>query len=70
ARDLSFELEGAIRAGVHSAHNEPDWLQAHWPTHAALIHHGYDLVAACWATPPGEMLANPDRWERCFTSRA
>jgi Fusaric acid resistance protein-like len=69
ARDLSFELEGAIRAGVHSAHNEPDWLQAHWPAHAALIHHGYDLVAACWATPPGEMLADPDRWERCFSGK-
>lgn len=70
ARDLSFELEGAIRAGVDSAHNEPDWLQSYWPAHAALIHHGYDLVAACWATPPGEMLADPDRWERCFSSNA
>lgn len=70
ARDLSFELEGAIRAGVDSAHNEPDWLQPYWPAHAALIHHGYDLVAACWATPPGEMLADPDRWERCFSSNA
>lgn len=68
ARDLSFELEGAIRAGVDSAHDEPEWLQMHWPAHAALIHHGYDLVAACWATPPGEMLADADRWERCFTS--
>ncbi|MGH3953763.1 MAG: FUSC family protein [Mycobacterium sp.] len=67
ARDLSFELEGAIRAGVDSAHNEPEWLQSQWPAHAALIHHGYDLVAACWATPPGEMLADPDRWERCFS---
>lgn len=70
ARDLSFELEGAIRAGVDSAHNEPDWLQSYWPAHAALIHHGYDLVAACWATPPGEMLADPDRWERCFSCNA
>ncbi|WP_078281345.1 FUSC family protein [Mycobacteroides franklinii] len=70
ARDLSFELEGAIRAGVDSAHNEPDWLQSYWPAHAALIHHGYDLVAACWATPPGEMLADPDRWERCFSGNA
>lgn len=68
ARDLSFELEGAIRAGVDTAHNEPTWLQSHWPAHAALIHHGYDLVAACWATPPGQMLADPDRWERCFSS--
>ncbi|ALR11694.1 hypothetical protein BST43_18315 [Mycobacteroides saopaulense] len=68
ARDLSFELEGAIRAGVDTAHNEPAWLQSHWPAHAALIHHGYDLVAACWATPPGQMLADPDRWERCFSS--
>lgn len=70
ARDLSFELEGAIRAGVDTAHNEPEWLQSHWPAHAALIHHGYDLVAACWATPPGEMLADPDRWARCFNSNA
>jgi len=70
ARDLSFELEGAIRAGVDSAHNEPDWLQSYWPAHAALIHHGYDLVAACWATPPGQMLADPDGWERCFSSNA
>ncbi|MUM17574.1 FUSC family protein [Mycobacterium sp. CBMA271] len=68
ARDLSFELEGAIRAGVESAHNEPEWLQQRWPVHAALIHHGYDLVAACWATPPGEMLGDTDRWERCFSS--
>ncbi|WP_078326274.1 FUSC family protein [Mycobacteroides salmoniphilum] len=67
ARDLSFELEGAIRAGVDSAHNEPEWLQSRWPAHAALIHHGYDLVAACWATPPDVMLADPDRWERCFS---
>ncbi|MEU9809151.1 FUSC family protein [Mycobacterium sp. NPDC050853] len=70
ARDLSFELEGAIRAGVDSAHDESEWLQVHWPAHAALIHHGYDLVAACWATPPGEMLADADRWEQCFSTNA
>lgn len=70
ARDLSFELEGAIRAGVDSAHDEPEWTQAHWPAHAALIHHGYDLVAVCWATPPGQMLADPDRWERRFRGEA
>lgn len=66
SRDLTFELEGAIRAAIDSAHDEPIWLQTRWPAHALLIHRGYDLMAACWATPPGLMLTGADRWESLF----
>ncbi|WP_318307100.1 FUSC family protein [Amycolatopsis solani] len=48
-RDLQFELEGATRAAVDSAHNDVRWTREHWPAHAALVHLGYDLLAACWA---------------------
>jgi hypothetical protein len=63
-RDLQFELEGTTRAAIDSAHNDPGWTRRHWPAHAALVHLGYDLLAACWATPPGEPLAG--HWEQAF----
>lgn len=66
ARDLVFELEGAIRTGVDSAHNDPEWLASRWVDHASLIHQGYDLIAACWATPPEAKLADIDKWEKKF----
>jgi hypothetical protein len=65
-RDLQFELEGSTRAAIDSAHNDLGWTRRHWPEHAALVHLGYDLLAACWATPPGATLADTDRWERAF----
>lgn len=63
-RDLQFELEGATRAATESAHNDLAWTRRHWPAHAKLVHLGYDLLAACWATPPGKRLE--ERWEQAF----
>ena len=63
-RDLQFELEGTTRAAVDSAHNDPAWTRRHWPAHAKLVHHGYDLLATCWATAPGAPLAGD--WEQAF----
>ncbi|MCR6484867.1 FUSC family protein [Amycolatopsis sp. OK19-0408] len=63
-RDLQFELEGATRAAVDSAHNDLAWTRRHWPAHAALVHLGYDLLAACWAAAPGERLT--DEWKQAF----
>ncbi len=63
-RDLQFELEGATRAAIDSAHNDLAWTRRHWPAHAKLVHLGYDLLAACWATAPGAPLA--DTWEPAF----
>ncbi|WP_370962027.1 FUSC family protein [Amycolatopsis sp. cg9] len=60
-RDLQFELEGATRAAVDSAHNDVRWTRAHWPAHAALVHLGYDLLAACWAGG-----VDAGRWARAF----
>lgn len=65
-RDLQFELEGATRAAIDSAHNDLGWTRRHWPAHAALVHLGYDLLAACWATPPHERLDDADRWRQRF----
>ncbi|MBE1493381.1 hypothetical protein H4696_000481 [Amycolatopsis lexingtonensis] len=64
-RDLQFELEGATRAAVDSAHNDVRWTREHWPAHAALVHLGYDLLAACWAGG-----ADPARWAPAFRSPA
>jgi hypothetical protein len=63
-RDLQFELEGATRAAVDSAHNNLGWTRRHWPPHAALVHRGYDLLAACWAAAPGAKL--DDTWQQAF----
>ncbi|WIV55877.1 FUSC family protein [Amycolatopsis nalaikhensis] len=65
-RDLQFELEGTTRAAIDSAHNDLGWLRPRWPAHAALVHHGYDLLAACWAPPPLDV----DAWTRVFQSPA
>ncbi|SFW85990.1 FUSC family protein [Amycolatopsis australiensis] len=65
-RDLQFELEGTTRAAVDSAHNDLAWTRRHWPAHAELVHLGYDLLAACWATAPGDRLAGAQRWEQAF----
>ncbi|MEU8637701.1 FUSC family protein [Amycolatopsis sp. NPDC048633] len=64
-RDLQFELEGTTRAAIDSAHNDLAWTRRHWPAHAELVHLGYDLLAACWATAPGARLA--DTWEPAFS---
>ncbi len=64
-RDLQFELEGATRAAVDSAHNDVRWTREHWPAHAALVHLGYDLLAACWA---GDV--DRERWAPAFRSPA
>jgi hypothetical protein len=65
-RDLQFELEGTTRAAIDSAHNDPGWTRRHWPANTALIHLGYDLLAACWATAPGTTLTGVDAWEQSF----
>jgi hypothetical protein len=65
-RDLQFELEGTTRAAIDSAHNDLAWTRQHWPAHAQLVHLGYDLLAACWATAPGGRLAGAKEWEQAF----
>ncbi|WP_433678290.1 FUSC family protein [Nocardia sp. CA-119907] len=65
-RNLQFELVGAARAGIDSAHNDLVWSRRNWPARAALIHRGYDLLAACWATPPGQLLIATEQWENDF----
>ncbi|MEU2032678.1 FUSC family protein [Nocardia amamiensis] len=65
-RNLQYELEAAARAGIDSAHNDRVWSRQRWPTHAALIHDGYDLLAACWATAPDQLLTGIERWDNIF----
>ncbi|WIX98742.1 FUSC family protein [Amycolatopsis mongoliensis] len=65
-RDLQFELEGTTRAAIDSAHNDLAWTRRHWPAHAELVHLGYDLLAACWASAPGGQLAGTQEWEQAF----
>ena len=57
ARHLHFELEGGVRAGIDSMHNEAEWTAERWPDRAALVHDGYDLTAAFWAGPPDQSLS-------------
>ncbi|MVU81443.1 FUSC family protein [Nocardia sp. ET3-3] len=65
-QDLQFELIGAMRAGVDSAHNDPGWTRPLWPAHARLQHAGYDLLAQCRTAGSGTRLPGIDRWERAF----
>ncbi|MEV7040897.1 FUSC family protein [Amycolatopsis sp. NPDC051061] len=65
-RDLQFELEGTTRAAIDSTHNDLAWTRRHWPAHAELVHLGYDLLAACWASAPGAPLAGAKEWEQAF----
>ncbi|WP_280445502.1 FUSC family protein [Nocardia brasiliensis] len=65
-QQLQFELVGVARTGLDSATEEPKWTAAHWPVHAAIAHLGYDLLAACWALPPGALLDDPDSWDIAF----
>ncbi|WP_410671478.1 hypothetical protein [Amycolatopsis sp. cmx-4-68] len=65
-RDLQFELEGTTRAAIDSAHNDLAWTRPRWPAHAELVHLGYDLLAACWASPSDGPLAGANRWEQAF----
>ncbi len=65
-RDLQFDLIGAMRGGIESAHNEPVWTQGIWSRHASLTHTGYDLLAACRTTPTGGTLPGIDDWARSF----
>lgn len=58
-RDLQFELSGCVRSGIDCANDDPDWTTARWSTHTALIHNGFDLLAACWAAQ-----SSPDRTVR------
>lgn len=66
ARHLHFELEGGVRAGIDSMHNEPDWTAEHWPARAALVHGGYDLAAAFWTSTPDRPLRDDAAWRRRF----
>lgn len=66
ARDLHFELEGAVRSGINSMHNEPEWASERWPDRAALVHDGYDLASAFWTTPSDLPLADGDALRRRF----
>ncbi|WP_433662149.1 hypothetical protein ACQPW1_08350 [Nocardia sp. CA-128927] len=65
-QQLQFGLVGVARTGIDSATEDPKWTGAHWPTHAATAHLGYDLLAAYWELPPGALLADPDRWDAAF----
>lgn len=66
ARHLHFELEGGVRAGIDSAHNEPAWAAERWPARAALVHDGYELTSLFWSTPPDDTLSEGDGWQRRF----
>ncbi|KXO88837.1 FUSC family protein [Tsukamurella pseudospumae] len=66
ARDLHFELEGGVRAGIDSMHNEPAWTAERWPDRAALVHDGYDLASAFWTTPPELPLGDTSSLRRRF----
>ncbi|KXO89632.1 hypothetical protein AXK56_05500 [Tsukamurella pulmonis] len=66
ARHLHFELEGGVRAGIDSVHNEPEWAAERWPSRAALVHDGYDLTAKFWSTPANAPLRDGDAWRRRF----
>ncbi|MBS4101543.1 FUSC family protein [Tsukamurella paurometabola] len=66
ARHLHFELEGGVRAGIDSMHNEPDWAADRWPARAALIHDGYDLTARFWTTPADLPITDGNAWRRRF----
>lgn len=66
ARYLHFELEGGVRAGIDSMHNEPEWTAERWPARAALVHEGYDLTARFWATPADSPLSDSEQWRRRF----
>lgn len=65
-QQLQFELVGVARSGIDSATEDPAWTSEHWPVHATIAHLGYDLLAACWALPPGTLLDNPDTWDTAF----
>ncbi|WP_460717938.1 FUSC family protein [Nocardia heshunensis] len=65
-RDLQFDLIGAMRSGMDSAHNDPEWAERVWPAHIDLLHSGYDLLAHCRTIAPGAQLPGIDRWERAF----
>ncbi|MGW4243453.1 FUSC family protein [Nocardia sp. NPDC004722] len=65
-RDLQFDLIGAMRSGLDSAHNDPGWAGPVWPAHMDLLHSGYDLLAHCRTVPPGARLPGIERWERTF----
>lgn len=66
ARHLHFELEGGVRAGIDSMHNEPEWAAAHWPARAGLVHDGYDLTSAFWTTAPDARLPDAAAWRSRF----
>ncbi len=63
-RDLQFELVGNDLSGVAAIRDEPDWGRRQWAQHAQTGRTAYDLLAECWATPPAELLDDPDRWVR------
>lgn len=66
ARHLHFELEGGVRAGIDSMHNEPEWTADLWPARAALVHDGYDLASAFWTAAPDARLPDGSDWRRRF----
>lgn len=67
-RDLQFDLIGAMRGGLDSAHNDPGWAHEIWSRHVTLVHTGYDLLAACRTVPPGRELPAIDDWSRAFSA--
>ncbi|WP_425579805.1 FUSC family protein [Tsukamurella strandjordii] len=66
ARCLHFEVEGCVRAGIDSAHNEPEWTDQHWPAQARLVHSGYDLLSAFWTAPHDRPLLDGAAWKQRF----
>lgn len=69
ARRLHFEVEGCVRAGVDSAHNEPEWTAERWPAQADLVHGGYDLLSVFWTSPPAGPLPDGAAWRERFDDR-
>ncbi|WP_435595237.1 FUSC family protein [Tsukamurella tyrosinosolvens] len=66
ARHLHFELEGGVRAGIDSMHDEPAWTAERWPARAALVHDGYDLASAFWTAAPDAPLPDGAAWRGRF----
>ncbi|MGB6181459.1 MAG: FUSC family protein [Rhodococcus sp. (in: high G+C Gram-positive bacteria)] len=62
-RHVQFELVGAALSAEHAASDDRAWASSEWDAHLAVDAYGYDVLAACWRTPPGQMLDRPEKWE-------
>ncbi|MGO3328430.1 MAG: FUSC family protein [Gordonia sp. (in: high G+C Gram-positive bacteria)] len=56
-RDLQWHLLEAELAASDSASDDPAWAHAYWPEHGRVRDLGYDVLGACWRTPPGKPLS-------------